>query len=480
MAGRPVIKFGTSGWRGRIAEDFTFAGVRLVAQAIATHLRRSEKELVGKGVIVGWDTRFMGELFAEAAGEVLAGNNIPVLFCPGPTATPVLSHAVIKGGLAGALNITASHNPFTWSGIKFTPSWGGPALPEATKDIEAAAAESGEIAQMPRREAERKRLWRRVEPSAAYLEDLGKIVRLEVLRGSPHDVAVDLFHGTGRGLLDAALEGAGWRVRVFGGDPDPYFGHVRPDPSGEAIEPFARLVGSEPFSLGLATDPDADRFGVVDADGTIFYPNEILALLLDYLAESRGWRGGAICRSVATTHLLDRVARHHGLAVIETPVGFKYVGELLSQGKIVFGGEESGGLTVAGHLPEKDGVAACLLVAEMVAGRGMSLNGMSLKEMLAEVFRKVGPVYSRRRDLDLSAAEAAALRDRLGQVTGRLAGKRIEAIVRIDGYKYLLEGSAWLLLRPSGTEPVVRVYAEAQSPGEVEELLQAATGLLAG
>jgi len=182
-----------------------------------------------------------------------------------------------------------------------------------------------------------------------------------------------------------------------------------------------------------------------------------------------------VCRSVATTHLLDRVARHHGLAVIETPVGFKYIGELLAAGRIVFGGEESGGLTMAGHLPEKDGIAACLLVAEMVAGRRLSL-----KEMLEEIFRKVGPVHSGRRDVEFPAARLEALKARLSQVAGRFAGRRIEGIVRLDGYKYLFEGGAWLLLRPSGTEPVVRAYAEAESPAEVEELLGAAATLLGG
>ncbi len=472
------IRFGTSGWRGKIAADFTFANLRLVAQAIATHLRASEPERVKSGVIVGWDTRFLGEQFAEAAALVLAANSIPVHFCPGPTATPVLSHAVIRQGLAGALNITASHNPFDYTGVKFTPGWGGPALPETTKAIEAgieAALGGGgrSVPPMSRETARAAGLWRPAEPDGPYLEDLARIVRLEVLRGWPQECAVDPFHGTGRGLLDRALAEAGWRVSLLHAEPDPYFGHVRPDPSGEAIAPLAEAVRSKKFVLGLATDPDADRFGVVDEGGAVFYPNEILAMLLDYLAETRGWRGGKVCRSVATTHLIDAVARHHGLSVVETPVGFKYIGELLAASQIVFGGEESGGLTVAGHLPEKDGIAACLLVAEMVAGRRANLAGL-----LGEVFRKVGPVYNRRRDFDFAAAEFQGLKGRLGQVAGRLAGRRIEAVNRLDGYKYLLEGNAWLLLRPSGTEPVVRAYAEAPSPAEVEELLDAAARLL--
>jgi phosphoglucomutase len=468
------IRFGTSGWRGRIAGEFTFANVRLVAQAIATHVRSAEQgECLKRGVIVGWDTRFMGAEFAQEAAEVLAGNDINVHFCPGPTATPVLSHAVTRQGLAGAVNITASHNPYWWSGIKFTPSWGGPALPETTKAIEEAVAAAPEVKRMSRRKAEVSRLWHAAEPNGPYLEDLSRLVRLEVLRAWPQEAAFDAFHGTGAGLVDRLLSEAGWQVKVINPEPDAYFGHVRPDPSSEAIEPLARLVKGGGLRLGLATDPDADRFGVVDDDGTVFYPNEILALLLDYLAESRGWRSGNICRSVATTHLLDRVARQHGLAVLETPVGFKYVGELLAAGRIVFGGEESGGLTIEGHLPEKDGVAACLLVAEMVAGRRQSL-----REMLSALFAKVGPVHSRRRDFDLPAAEVAQLKERLALVAGRLAGRRIEQVVRTDGYKFLLEGGAWMLLRPSGTEPVVRVYAEAASQAEVEELLAAAGGLL--
>jgi len=254
-------------------------------------------------------------------------------------------------------------------------------------------------------------------------------------------------------------------------DPEPGFGGVRPDPSGPAISLLSETVkGKNAFIMGLATDPDADRFGIVDRDGTVYQPNEVLSLLLDYLAETRGWKSGAkICRSVATTSLLDLVAAHHGLSVIETPVGFKYVGELLSKGEIVFGGEESGGLTMEGHLPEKDGILACLLVAEMVASRGISLG-----EQLQALYKKVGTLYSQRYDADVPVSEIPKLKERLSGISGSLFGRRIDRVVTMDGFKFIFDDGSWLLLRPSGTEPVVRVYSEARTQEAVSGLISAA------
>lgn len=470
------IKFGTSGWRGILAEDFTLANVRVVTQAIADHLRAAGE--AHKGVVVGHDSRFFGERFARETARVLAGAGIPVFLCNRDTPTPVIAFEILRRGAGGAINFTASHNPHEYNGIKFSPSWGGPALPEATADIEQRAnAMLGEICyrDMPLDQAVRSGLVEEIDPMPAYLEALRQKVDLAAIGRSGLTVLVDPMYGAGRGYLDTLLVEAGLMVQTMNARRDPYFGGLPPDPSKTHLNDLiVRVQGDPTIALGLATDGDADRYGIVDADGSFIEPNYILALLYDYLVRRRGDRGDA-ARSVATSHFVDAVAAHHGCRVRETPVGFKYIGEFIRDGQIAVGGEESAGLTIRGHVPDKDGILACLLVAEMVA-----VEGKSLQELLADLYRRVGEFHTGRQNLHLSPALEAGYADKVGQAPIALGGRKVLEVVTIDGVKLLLEGGGWVLFRKSGTEPVVRVYAEAHNAPELNALTEAAVAFVKG
>ena len=356
-----TIKFGTSGWRAILGEEFTFHNARIVCQGIAQHLR--QEKLGGQGVLVGYDGRFLGEKFAKAAAEVLAAHGIPSLLCDRETPTPTIAFHVLRHQLAGGINISASHNPPEYNGIKFTPAWGGPALPHTTQAIEQRIAPlqhgGGAIKWMPWEKAERSGLVRMFDPRPEYLVGLEQHIDVEAIRQAQLRLVMDPLYGTSRGYLDDFLRKAGAKMAVLHHWRDPYFGGIRPEPTVETTQELQETVKREGAHLGVATDGDADRFGIIDRDGTFIDPNLILALLVDYLAMTRSWTTG-IARSVATTHLIDAVASQYGLAVHETPVGFKFIGELLSKGECIMGGEESAGMSIAGHVPEKDGMLACL------------------------------------------------------------------------------------------------------------------------
>ena len=469
-----TISFGTSGWRGLLAEDFTFASVRVVTQAIADHLRNQAD--CSAPVVLAHDTRFLGDEFSRAAAEVLAGNELAVIRSRCPLPTPAVAWEILHRHAAGAINITASHNPYGWNGIKFSPATAGPALPETTAAIERRAnAILHDPTAVRRASSEQYNTFVREEIlGAAYRQQLHRVVDFDALTDAHLSVVVDPLYGTSSGILDELLRSAGVEVAVQHGQHDPYFGGGRPDPQGESLHPLIEAVQRQKAALGLATDCDADRFGIVDRDGSCLTPNLILSLLVGYLAETRAWHG-KVGRSVATTHLIDATAKAHGLDVIETPVGFKYLGDLLIRGDILLAAEESGGLAMSGHVPDKDGILACLLVAEMVARRGKSL-----REQLAELFERVGARYPERIDRPWSAGPAA-LEERLEQVGDRLAGRRITETVNVDGKKFLLEDGSWVLARASGTEPIVRVYIEATQERHLAELMDGfkrALGLL--
>lgn len=465
------IKFGTSGWRAILADEFTFENVRIVTQAICDLIR--EKGETGKGVVVGYDTRFMGRRFALEAAEILAANGIKAFLCKRDVPTPVIAFEIMRRKTAGGINFTASHNPPEYNGLKFSSSWGGPALPETTGEIERRANEM--MGEMTYREISLKKgmdekLIEIIDPIEPYLEDLKKKVDLSVLKGMK--VGVDHLYGTSRGYLDTLLEDAGCEIIRFHEHPDPVFGGRPPEPAEENIHDLIEKVkGDNTISLGLATDGDADRFGIVDKGGRYIEPNYIIALLLDYLIRTRRWKGG-VARSVATTHLIDRVAKKHGVEVYETPVGFKYIGELISEDKLVIGGEESAGLTIKGHVPEKDGILACLLVAEMVAREGKGVT-----EMLDNLYSEVGTVLTRRVNIHL---QGSGLKDRLKTLPSSFAGLSVDKVVTIDGTKLILSDGSWVLIRPSGTEPVVRFYAEAFSQEGLDRLTEAGKALISG
>jgi phosphoglucomutase len=467
-----AIKFGTSGWRGIIAEDFTFANARLVCQAIAAYLK--QENLASRGVVVGYDTRFQSETFAVTAAEIMAGNGIVSYFTERDCPTPVVSFAIRAGRRAGGINITASHNPPEYNGIKFSPATGGPAPEDVTRPIETIANSLAPAAvqRLPLDQAREKGLVVGINPRQDYFQHLKTLVHTEVLRQAGLKVVVDVLYGTGRDYLDAFLERAGVQVEVLHGWRDPYFGGNRPEPSAEFLTELAGRIPATGAQLGLAVDADADRFGVMDAAGKYYEANETLALLLDYLIRTRGWDGG-VARSVATTQLIDRVAKLYDRPVFETKVGFKHLGPYITSDQAVMVGEESEGFSMKHHLPEKDGILACLMVAEMVAS-----TGKGLPELLADLYSRVGQVYNRRLNFSLAPEAKERLMVSLKQAPASFAGLKVSGHVSLDGHKYLLEDGSWVCFRPSGTEPVVRFYFEASSQAELEKLRQAGEALI--
>jgi phosphomannomutase len=456
-----AIHFGTSGWRGIIADDFTFSGVRRAAAAIAGHVLAKKKSPT---LIVGHDTRFFSPEFALAAAAVLRSHGCRVLLCGEATPTPAIAQAILHGHLDGGVNITASHNPAAYNGLKFSGPDGGPALPEVTKDIEkrAAALEDG-----PAEHHQVENDFPAINPREPYFEQLRRMVRFDALSGAKGTFVCDAVHGCGAGWLDRIMADQGVAKTEIRAARDVLFEGTGPDPSEENLGPLKKAVLEKKALAGLATDGDADRFGVVDRDGSFVSPNHILGLVFDYLLETRDCKLGA-SRSVATTHLLDAVAKLHGVQVYETPVGFKYVGPLLREDKIALGGEESAGMTIRGHLPEKDGILACLLVAEMIAARRASLA-----DQLRELFRRVGrEFWPLRVNLHLPGDAQAKLPARLRADFKEFAGRRVTKIDRTDGLQLIFGDGAWILMRPSGTEPLARIYTESSTPAESQRLAE--------
>jgi phosphoglucomutase len=465
MGHNHAIKFGTSGWRGLIAEDFTFPNVRLAAAGIAQFLLTQSGR---PRVIVGYDTRFLSEKFAATAAEILASHGVETWRCARPDPTPALAHEILHNRLDGGVNITASHNPAEYNGLKFSSADGAPALPEITRQIEDFAAQTlaGKYSvQGPNFTAALKRP---ADPRPAYLESLRQKVDLKTIARAKLRIAYDPLYGTGRGYLNDLMSEAGAGVQTLHDFRDVLFSGAGPDPSEKNLQELSRFVKERKCVVGLSTDGDADRFGVVDADGTWIHPNYILAIVADYLIEARKIPGG-IGRSVATTHLLDAVARYHNVPVYQTPVGFKYIGELIKEDKLALGGEESAGLTIRGHVPEKDGILAGLLVAETIAHRGLSV-----KQQLDVLFKKVGPCYSVRVNLALQPDTQRRMLAKLQRDYERFDGGKVAKMDRTDGLKLIREDGSWVLMRPSGTEPVVRLYGEAASETELAHLIQAA------
>ncbi|HKV04731.1 MAG TPA: hypothetical protein VJO53_06450 [Candidatus Acidoferrales bacterium] len=458
-----AIHFGTSGWRGIIGDDFTFSGVRRAAAAIAAHVLARKKSPT---LIVAYDTRFFSGEFALAAAEILRSHGCRVLLCREATPTPAVAHAILHGKLDGGVNVTASHNPGAYNGLKFSGPDAGPAPTEVTRDIEIRAAS---LPNGPVEQHEIENDFEGASPRDPYFAQLHQVARLDVLRQAKGSLVCDAVHGCGAGWLDRILRENGASVTSIRTERDVLFEGTGPDPSEENLAPLRKAVTEKKALAGLATDGDADRFGIVDCDGSFVSPNHILGLVFDYLLETRRYKLGA-SRSVATTHLLDAVARLHSVRVYETPVGFKYVGPFLRKDKIALGGEESAGMTIRGHLPEKDGILACLLVAEMIAARQASLA-----DQLRDLFRRVGAEFwPVRVNLRLSADTQAKLPGRLRAIFKSFAGRRVAKIDRTDGLQLTLDDGAWLLMRASGTEPLVRVYAEAATLAESQKLAEAA------
>ena len=473
-----MIKFGTSGWRGIIARDFTFDNVRLATQGIADYLNSElqtpNSELYGRKpvVILGYDTRFLGREFSLAAAEVLAANGLEPLLCNRDTPTPVIAHNIRLRKAAGGINMTASHNPAEYQGLKFSTSNGAPAAPEVTKQVEA------NIARLQSQDWSFKGAvigtyqCSTFDPQPAYFKQLHKLIDFAALKKAKLKVAIDLEYGTGHGYLDKLLESVGAKVTVFHNELNPLFGGHHPEPSAEGMAEVSKFVRSGKAQIGLGLDGDADRFGIVDKDGTWLTPNQILALALYHLKKNRGWTG-AVVRTVPTSHQVDAVAELLGVKVHETPVGFKYIGALMESEPIIVGGEESGGLSVKGHVPEKDGILACLLMAELVATEKKSLG-----QILRELAKKIGNFYTDRINIPIQPESKDALMARLGSGLEHIGTFKVEKLVTIEGFKFLLPNNEWVAFRPSGTEPLFRCYIEAKSKANLKKLQTACRELL--
>jgi len=460
------IKFGTSGWRGLIADDFTFANIRLAVNAIAEHVKA---RVAHASILVAYDTRFYSEEFSQLAVDILQEHGIRAILCETFTPTPAVAFEIMRRKLDGAINFTASHNPAHYHGLKFSSSDAGPALPEVTKDIETRVAKmlsSGGALRKPEKHAPAET----VNLRENYLKRLEELVHYETLRKVKFNFVVDALHGCGAGYLNRALVDHGVRVQALRMGRDPLFDGTGPDVSEENLAPLGKAVSESKAAAGLATDGDADRFGIVDRDGTWIQPNLILALVYDYLVETRKWNMPA-ARSVATTQMLDAAAKSRGQAVFQTPVGFKYIGQLIREDKIALGGEESAGLTIRGHIPEKDGILACLLVAEMIAARGASL-GEQIRVMFQKLGREFWPI---RQNLHLTDEQKANAVKKVAVDASTLLGRKVVSTDRTDGAKFVFDDGSWMLLRLSGTEPLLRLYVEAESAGGSAKLAKEAS-----
>src|ERR1041385_236566 len=456
------IKFGTSGWRAVVAEEFTVSNVRRAVNGIARYV--AKKNPGGARMIVGRDPRYMGERFVEIAAETLAVHGVKPLVLAEAAPTPAISYEVIREKTDGAINFTASHNPPEYNGIKFSTPDGAPALPEVTSAIEALIATNGDAGGGTGTKA----VAESIDPKPVYLARLREIVDLNLIRSSGLKIVFDPLWGAARGYPDHLLREAGIPVASVHDTRDVLFGGHAPEPEGHLLNEMRQKMKETGAQIGIATDGDADRFGIVDEDGTFIQPNYIIAVLLDYLIETRGWKNG-VAKSVATTNMINALAERHSVPLYETPVGFKYIGELIKQDKIAIGGEESAGLSIRHHVPEKDGIIAGLLCCEAVARRRKSIG-----EQIKDLFSKVGSFYPSRENFRLTPEAKAQFTSKLQSDPAELSGRKVKQVVRTDGLKLLFEDGSWVCYRMSGTEPVVRVYSEARSEAELERLAAAA------
>ncbi|UCC39143.1 MAG: phosphoglucomutase/phosphomannomutase family protein [Candidatus Aminicenantes bacterium] len=458
-----MIKFGTSGWRAVMGEEFTFQNVRIVVQAIANHLKRKFPR--GQiSVIVNYDTRFLSERYAFEAAKILSNDKIHVYLSDRDAPSQAQAFQLIKRGAKGGINFTASFNPPEYNGLKFNTETGAPALPEETDRIEE------EINSLSRAYSftplyPKTDFIEKIDLQKDYLSFLQQKIDWGLIRKSKIKIAVDLLYGTSREYLDEILEENHIPVEEIHGYIDPYFGGFTPSCTEDSLRELKRLVKEKNCHMGIATDADGDRFGIVDEKGNFVIQNLILSLLLEYLVSKKNWRGG-VARSVATTHLIDRIAREYELPLFKTPVGFKYLADLFLKGKIIFGGEESACIAIKGHLPEKDGIFAGLLVAEMMAALGKSLS-----EQLKDLFRKYGKKVGKQANIPLTPARKKRLKKMTKSPPSKLNSKKVLQIETIDGIKLDFSDDDWILFRHSGTEPIIRCYAEASTKKEVERLM---------
>lgn len=454
------IKFGTDGWRGIIAKDFTFGNVEKVTQAIANYLHSVNRN---KRVVVGYDNRFLSDKFAHHAAKTLADNGINVFMTTSATPTPVVAYTVKKLNADGAIMITASHNPPEHNGLKFIPHYAGPALPEITDMIVKELRSLETTVEEQTTHAQAKIDF--IEPRETYFNHIKSLVDLDLITGSKLRIVIDPMFGAGVDYLDSFLDSIGIKVSSIHNYRDVLFGGEMPEPKPALLKEMLMKMNQVGADLGIALDGDADRLAVADSEGNFISPNQIISLLMYYMINYKGYKG-SVARTVATTHMIDNIADKYGINVLETPVGFKYIGQKMMDDNAFIGGEESGGLSIAEHVPEKDGILAALLVIEMVA---------KLKETPSATFSKLqyefGPLFSNRLDISCSELKKVEIVDSMKDLSlKKVANRKVLKRIDIDGLKLILEDGSWVLVRPSGTEAVFRIYAESYSEELVKEI----------
>ena len=461
------IKFGTDGWRGIIAEDFTFDNVRRVAGAIAAYVLKHEDPR--RGLIVGYDTRFASPRAAQIAAETVAAAGIPVKLADDYTPTPAVSYAVKHRQAAGGVVVTSSHNPWNWNGVKFKGKFGGSGTPAIMKAIEEELAADA----MP---AGQKAAIEEVDLKQPYVAAISDFADLNAIAQAKFKFAVDSMYGSGRGVLAGIFNARGIQHVTIRQEVNPLFPDINPEPIEPHVAMLQQTVVRESCDAGLATDGDADRIGAVAEDGSFVDSHKIISVLLQWLLVRKKWPGEVV-RAFNTTRMIDRIAAKHGRKVNECPIGFKYAADLMMEREIVIGGEESGGIGYSRFLPERDGLLNSLLLANVMADERKPLG-----QLVADLQREYGPHYYGRRDLHIpeDVKQQAIQRARSDQ-TNRLGAYGVLRKESLDGIKFFLDAptngngaEAWLLFRASGTEPLLRVYAEAASPELVNEILSKA------
>lgn len=460
------IKFGTDGWRAVIAEDYTFDNVRLVTQALAQYLHASGNS---KGpVIIGYDTRFASEDFAQAAAEVLAANGVRVELTSGATPTPAVSLGVIERQMKGGVVITASHNPGIWNGYKYKPDYGGSASPEIIAAIEGELpAAEGNVRRLAYEDAVKQGLIEVMDVNPAYRAQLAKLLDVERLKSKGGTVVYDAMYGAGAGHLTDLLSGGKLRVIAINQERNPTFpGMHAPEPIGVNLKKLQGTVASSDAAVGIATDGDADRVGIVDDKGVFVNQLQVYALLALYLLEVRKLRGPLV-KTLSQSYMVDKLGKLYDVPVYETSVGFKYVGPKMTETDAIMGGEESGGFGFKGHIPERDGTLAGLYILDLV-----SQMERPLSEVVRYLEEKVGKYYYKRNDLSFPPEQRSEIMSRLqANPPQELVGTPVAQFLTEDGFKYVLEDGTWLLIRFSGTEPIIRIYTETDQESKVGKML---------
>lgn len=465
-----TIKFGTDGWRAVISETFTFGNLRLVAQAIADFIK--EENDTDPSVVIGFDTRFLSDRYAAEVARVMAANSIHTWLARADTPTPAVSYSVVNKKTTAGIMITASHNAPRYNGIKLKASYGGSASVDQNRRIERLLEQNLASVHGPNlmdfQTAIESKLINRFDPSWAYYEHLSTLVDLDTISSGELKVVADGMFGAGRGVLGEVLARGRTRVHNIRHEMNPGFGGIHPEPIAKHLGLLMSTIQAGHWDVGLATDGDADRIGAVDDMGAFVDPHRIFALVLRYLLEKRGWRGRVV-RTVSTTRMIDRLAAKYDLELVETPVGFNHIADEMLAGDVLMGGEESGGMSVLGHIPEGDGVLMGLLLLEVIADAGVPLH-----EIVDDLLSDVGPAFYSRKDLRLSrpVSKTDMVRMLVDDSPSAIDGVEIKDIQTNDGVKYYLDDGSWLLIRPSGTEPVLRVYAEAREKERVASLLE--------